>query len=268
MKEKKINILVIIVAVLVLLFVPIIKDYISKQKIEEISLETFNTKIASSESLLVYVGEPDKETTKSLRKMRDMTTNDHSYTYNVYTIKSSDETKELFGDKTNTVMYIDGDEQKKYTKFDDSIISEDVRAYLVGDIDNDNKSYKVAKDFASYKKIVKSDKVVMSVFGRETCVHCQNFKVVYNALANKYNLDVYYFDSDSYDMKEYSKIINMDLTVPAKCGSTGKDFALKEFSGTPLTIFTKKGKVVDCIGGEVKRASLIETLKSVSMISE
>ena len=47
----------------------------------------------------------------------------------------------------------------------------------------------------------------MAVFGRNTCFYCNKFKPVYNAVAEKYDLDIYYFDSDNYDSKEYSKII-------------------------------------------------------------
>ena len=60
----------------------------------------------------------------------------------------------------------------------------------------------------------------------------------------------------------------MDLTVPAKCNTEGVEFKMSEGFGTPLTIFTKKGKVVDCISGYVNRNSLIEKLKNNNLISE
>ena len=60
----------------------------------------------------------------------------------------------------------------------------------------------------------------------------------------------------------------MDLIVPAKCSSEGKEFKLSDGFGTPLTLFTKDGKVVDCISGYVNRSSLIDKLKTNNMISE
>ena len=71
-----------------------------------------------------------------------------------------------------------------------------------------------------------------------------------------------------YNKEQYKKVINLDITVPGKCSSTGKEFKLSEGFGTPLSIITKKGKVIDCIGGYVNRASLIEILKTNKMISE
>ena len=108
----------------------------------------------------------------------------------------------------------------------------------------------------------------MAVFGRDNCFYCNKFKPVYNAVSEKYDVDIYFFDSLSYDKTEYDKITNMDLTVPAKCNSNGTEFKLSDGFGTPLTLFTKKGKVVDCISGYVNRESLIDKLKTNKMISE
>ena len=83
----------------------------------------------------------------------------------------------------------------------------------------------------------------------------------------KYDLNVYYFDSDSYNLEQYKKIINMNLTVPSKFNN-GVQFKLSEGFGTPLTIITKNNKVIDCISGYVNRARLIETLKSNDMLRE
>lgn len=269
MKEKKINYgLIIFIGVLVILFIPIIVDYVKKQNIDEISVNVLKEKIESDESFVLYVGELDKKTKKELRKVRDMTTNDYSYPYSVYAVESSDKLNDLIGKDVKVALLIEGDIQKVYTKYDKKNLQEDTETYLVANITDDNKSYKVAENYSEYKKLVKSNKVIMSIFGRNSCTHCNRYKVVYNAVADKYDLDIYYFDSDNYNSKEYEKIINMDLTVPAKCGQTGEDFPLAQFSGTPLTIFTKKGKVVDCISGYVNRENLIDTLKNVSMISE
>ena len=98
--------------------------------------------------------------------------------------------------------------------------------------------------------------------------YCNKFKPVYNAVSEKYDVDIYFFDSLSYDKTEYDKITNMDLIVPAKCNSNGTEFKLSDGFGTPLTLFTKKGKVVDCISGYVNRESLIDKLKTNKMISE
>ena len=269
MKEKNINYgLIIFIVIVVILFIPIITDYIKNQNIEVLSSNEISEKIKADETFLVYVGDLEKDTKKELRKMRDLTKTDYSYDYGIYNVKSSDDIKEILGEDVAVSLYIEGDLQKNYTKYDVDSLNEDVEKYFIGNLTEENRAYKVVENFNSFKKIVKSDEVTVAVFGRDTCFYCNKFKPVYNALAEKYNLDIYYFDSDNYNKKEYSKIINMDLTVPAKCNTEGVEFKMSEGFGTPLTIFTKKGKVVDCISGYVNRSSLIEKLKSVDMISE
>ena len=269
MKEKNINYgLIIFVAIVIILFIPIITDYIKNQNIEVLSSNEIEEKIKAGETFLVYVGDLEKDRKKELRKMRDLTKTDYSYEYGVYNVKSSDDIKKSLGEDVVVSLYIEGDLQKKYTKYEAKSLNADVEKYFIGNLTEDNRTYKVAENFNSFKKLVKGDEVTMAVFGRDTCFYCNKFKPVYNALAEKYNLDIYYFDSDNYNKKEYSKIINMDLTVPAKCNTEGVEFKMSEGFGTPLTIFTKKGKVVDCISGYVNRNSLIEKLKSNSLISE
>lgn len=270
MKEKKINYgLIIFVVVLVILFIPIISDYIKKQAIEVLSSSEIEEKVNANETFMVYVGDMDKTTQKELRSMRDLTKNDYSYDYGVYNVKRSDNIEKLFGERTEVAIIIEGDIQEVYTKYDEEELKEDVEEYLVVNLNEDNISFEIADNFKEYKKIIKSEDVVMSVFGRDTCYYCNKFKPVYNAVVEKYELEkVYYFDSDSYDANEYKKIINLDLTIPAKCNSNGTEFKLSDGFGTPLTIFTKKGKVIDCISGYTDRSGLISTLKSVKMISE
>lgn len=269
MEEKKLNYgLIIFIVVLVILFIPIISDYIKKQNIEILSSSEISEKIDADKSFVLYVGDLDKTVKKELKRFRDATKTDYSYEYDVYNTKSNEDIKKLLGDKVEVAMVIEGDIQKTYAKYDEETISKDVDKYLLAKITEENASYKVAKDFKSYKKIVKSDEVTMSVFGRESCSYCNLFMPVYNAVAEKYEVDIYYFDSDNYDTAEYKKIVNLNLTVPSKCSSSGAEFKLSDGFGTPLTIFTKSGKVVDCISGYVNRSALVEKLKSVEMISE
>ena len=270
MKENKINYgLIIFIAIIVVLFIPIISDYVKKQSIEVLSSNEIQQKIDSGESMLIYVGNIEKDVQRHLRQLRDAVKNDYSYQYSVYNVKESNDINSILGDNVAVALIIEGDIQEIYSKYDKEDIIEDVNEYLLANINDDNKNYEVAKNFTEYKKTIKGKEVVMSVFGRNTCSHCNRFKVVYNAVAEKYDLDnIYYFDSDIYNQKEYKKIINLDLTVPSKCSSDGNSFKLSDGFGTPLTLFTKNGKVIDCISGYVNRKDLIEILKNVNMISE
>ena len=271
MKDSKTNYpLMIFIVIIIVLFIPIISDYVKKQSIEVLSSNEIKQRLEAGESLLVYVGDLQKDVQRDLRKLRDAVKNDYSYQYGVYNVKDSKDIKSLLGDNVKVAIIVEGDVQEIYSEYDEEDINEDVNEFLIANINDDNRNYEVAKNFNEYKKIVKGKEIVMSVFGRNTCSHCNRFKVVYNAVAEKYDLDdnIYYFDSDSYNAKEYKKIVNLNLNIPAKCSSDGNSFKLSDGFGTPLTIFTKNGKVIDCQSGYVTRKELIEILKNVDMISE
>jgi len=271
MKDNKPNYtLIIFIAIIVILFIPIISDYVKKQSIEVLSSAELKQKIESGESILVYVGDLEKEVQRDLRKLRDAVKNDYSYQYGVYNVKDSKDIKSYLGDNVKVAIIVEGDIQEIYSEYEKEDINENVNEFLLANINEDNRNYEVANNFNEYKKTIKGQDIIMSVFGRNTCSYCNKFKVVYNAVADKYDLEdnIYYFDSDSYNAKEYKKIVNLDLTIPAKCSSDGNSFKLSDGFGTPLTIFTKNGRVVDCQSGYVNRKELIEILKNVDMISE
>ena len=106
----------------------------------------------------------------------------------------------------------------------------------------------------------------MHVFGRNTCYYCNIFKPVYNEVAAENKLDIYYYDSDSFNSDEYSKILNSGINIPAECTSSKEETPLSSGFGTPLTLYFKNGKVVGCISGYVNKEKLETKLKSVGMM--
>ena len=153
MKEKINYGWIIFAVVIIILFIPIISDYIKNQNIEIITTEILQTKIKSKDSFLLYVGELDKSTTKELRKMREKTLNDYSYNYGVYNIESLKGLEKQFNDDNKVVIIVEGDVQKSYSKYDYSSVEEDVDVFLVNNITEDNRSYKVFKDLRNIKNL-------------------------------------------------------------------------------------------------------------------
>ena len=92
------------------------------------------------------------------------------------------------------------------------------------------------------------------------------FKPIYNEVAAENKLDIYYLDSDSMDSTEHSKILSSGLKIPGTCTESGEEQPLSSSFGTPLTLFTKKGKVIGCISGYVAKDGLLSKLKSVGML--
>lgn len=264
--KKKNSALIVAVVIFAIILAPIISNYFSTPVIEAITESEVLAKVDNVESFILYNGKKDKKTLRKLGNLIKMKSVDALTDYNVY-ILDGELTDENIKNQ-EVVIYIDGDIQKTISKFDVNEVTDSINSYYLGVFDKNNIYYKTADNFSAYKKIVNNDIVTMSVFGRNSCSWCNKFKPVYNAVAEKYNIDIYYFDSDSYNSSDYKKIINMDLTVPAKCSSNEQEFKLSDGFGTPLSIFTKNGEIVDCISGYLNRANLIQRLKDNGIISE
>ena len=141
-----------------------------------------------------------------------------------------------------------------------------INKYVNNEIPEDEIAYKTVETYKEFNALYKGKKTIMHVFGRNTCYYCNIFKPVYNDLAAENNLDVYYYDSDSFDSTEYNKILNSGIKIPAECASSGEETPLSSGFGTPLTLFTKNGKVTGCISGYVDSEKLESKLKEVGML--
>lgn len=274
MKGKVKNIVIALVIVAILL-VPIIADYVKNKGVEIIAYDRYSELLNSGKFSLIYYGNTESDDfaniSETLLEMKN------EYDIDVKAVNfdklNEDEKSEMFilNDKIEAesgLLFIDLGTTKYIHEGD--ISNNDLKVliekYSKSIIPEDEILYKIAKNATDYKKIINSKNVVMSVFGTTTCGWCNNFKVVYNDLANEYKLNIYNFDSDTYNETEYNKIMKLGLKVPKQCTQTGEAQLLSEISSTPLTIFTKKGKVIDCISGYLPTQSLEAKLKSVGMI--
>lgn len=264
-KLKKILLPVILVLVLLL---PILIDYVNSRKISVITYDEFNESIEDGLISLTFVGNVDTDDYKELKKK--LVNFKSTYEINVNSIKldslSTSEMTNLLVNNTPSYLITQNGKIVKVLEDVDKVDAQ-LNKYVNYVIPEDEITYKTLSTYKEFKSVVDSKKVSMHVFGRNTCYYCNIFKPVYNDLAIDYSLDsVYYYDSDSFDSTEYEKILNSGLKIPAECTSSGEEIALSSGFGTPLTLFTKKGKVVGCISGYVSSEKLEEKLKSVGMI--
>lgn len=111
---------------------------------------------------------------------------------------------------------------------------------------------------SSYNDIDVDKGLTMVTMGSETCPHCTNFKEVLNAVAVEKQINLYYLDVNNIDNAH-----NYD--IPIKCADTTDQKLLDGF-GTPLTLFFKDGKIIDCISGEITDVALKSRLRNVGMI--
>lgn len=267
---------IIVLAVVIVLMLPILIDFIGNSKIKEITYDKFLDVKDNNENAVIYVGNLSQDSYDStVDTLKDVlgnaTSTDYSSDYAVYSIDSSELTEEEIanlGTSNGYLFMVEGDIQKTLTSATEDYLVDLVDAYYNANFNSDNTSYKVAKNAKEYEKLVNSKDITVAVFGRDTCYYCNIYKPVYNAVAEKYGLDIYYFDSDNYNSKEYQKILKLGLTIPAECNSTGEESLLSDGFGTPLTLITKKGKTIDCISGYVNRETLVAKLTENKLIEK
>lgn len=289
MKESVVK-KIIIALVIIGLFIPVgIEMYKgATSKIETIAYSEISNIVKESGNnygfSLVYVSPESNENAEEVKQeVLDTVSSFNSITagealtasFVDYDSLSDSEKKEVFGDSTDKVAYITIYNGSKIRTVQGSMSTSQLREIVSADSGNGISSnlvnYKVAKDAAEYQKLVKDKKkVTMAVLGRDSCTYCNMFKVIYNKVTKDYGLEnVYYFNSDSYDKDEYTKVLSTDLVVPSACLDNKGDKKLSEANfGTPLTLFTKNGKVIGCIGGFVNEEKLVTKLKEVGMIKE
>ncbi len=282
MKKENVIKVVAVVLVVLLMFSPIIYEKTIGNRIKTLKYSDLEKKVTETQGygyVMMYVAS-DSDEVKQNRKdikeynetLKDANGQKTLVSYYIDYDKLSDSEKDtIFGtseEKTAYMFYVNGELlTTQYGEKNMNELQQYISAYSSNTLSPNLKNYKVAEDAEAYKKLVKNKKeVTMAVFGRDTCFYCNQFKVVYNQVAGDENIDIYYFDSDNYDKDEYSKIMDMGLKIPASCSDTGKEVDLQPGFGTPLTLFTKNGKVIDCINGYINKSTLLTKLQTVGMI--
>ena len=272
MKEK-IKSWIIGIVIVIVLIIPIVVNYVKTRNIETISFSEYNQETTSQNFSLIYVGDLSKD--KFSSKESDLLELRSKYDTSIKALNKEDISDEAWAtiEKLNPEIkndaYIFIEEGKIVYAASDLTkdrIDTLINKYYNDIIPEDEIAYKTFKTYKEFMKIVDSKTVSMIVFGRNSCSWCNKFKPVYNDAAAKYKIDIYYLDSDNFNSSEYSKIINSGITIPAKCTDTNTATPLSSGFGTPLTLFTKNGKSIDCISGYTNAEGLDNNLKTVGLI--
>lgn len=260
-------------AVVLILLIPIVVNYIKTRNIENINFSEYKEELQNQNFSLIYVGDLSTEDYDS--KEQDLLDLRSKHDTSIKALNKEDISEEAWATisslnkeisnnayvfvKEGSVVYAASDLTKERL---DVLIDK----YYNDIIPEDEIAYKTFTTYKEYMKIVDSKTVSMTVFGRNSCSWCNKFKPVYNEAVAEYNINVYYLDSDNFNSSEYSKILNSGLKIPAKCTDTNTEMPLSSGFGTPLTLFTKNGKVIDCISGYTNKDGLDQVLKSVGLI--
>lgn len=281
MKDKgKVIKIAIVLCIFLIMFIPIFIDMSENRILKTISMDEVEKAISDTASYnyaTIYVDSSDKEDIKDkkkeLKEIVEKYRAKDEKTINAYYLDSNDLSSadlKILKLKSGSAGYIfaaNGEVLYQTSeKLNKKSLENYVSLYTSSGVAKDLVNYKVVKNAKEYLNLVNGKAITMAVFGRTNCYYCQQFMPVFNTVAKEYKLNIYYFDSLKFDEKEYNKIMSAGLKIPASCSENGKEAKLEAGFGTPLTIFTKKGKVVDCISGYNKKSDLIKKLETVGMI--
>lgn len=277
---------IIAAVVVMVMLLPIIIDAVTNTILTTVEYDRFQERVIGTgnyDFALFYVApssdkdikDQKKEIKTVVERYKSVATNKVLQAYYMDSSEMSDaELSELLGEgtkeKTGYVIAVNGEVLKTIEgSLKESELVDVVEFYSANaeKVPEDMIKYKVPKDAKEFNTLIKDKKKVnMFVFGRDTCFYCNQFKIVYNTVIDENDLDsIYYIDSDTFDADEYDKIMDSGLMIPAKCNS-GTEKRLQAGFGTPLTLITKGGKVIDCINGYTNKNNLLTQLKTVGIL--
>ena len=113
-----------------------------------------------------------------------------------------------------------------------------------------------AKSVDEWYNDVINNKEVLTIYGASYCSHCQEYYPVISKIANKYDINLYFFEVDELqknDPAAYDKLMN--------------SFEIKDYKGSvPFTFIMRDGKYVNSTTGFATRELSIEFLKENGII--
>lgn len=273
--ENKWKNIIFVLLVIVVLAIPIVLDMVSNKKVEFITFNGYETIVDSGEFALIYYGDTSKndynEVNDKLVKVKsEFDINVKSLNKNDLSDKNKEtliDTNELFNSEFGWAFINNGSVEFIHEgKIEENQLKKLIDKYYNNIIPDDELSYKKFENAAEFKKVYNSKKPVMVVLGSINCSWCNTYLPVFNDAAREHEIDIYYLETSSFEEKEYEKIMNMGIKIPKSCTTTGSAQDLSEGFGTPLTLFFKGGKAIDCISGYVPKDRLDAKLKSVGVI--
>ena len=120
----------------------------------------------------------------------------------------------------------------------------------IGSVIEDNKSKSYLKEFYSD---LNGNENSLIMIGRDNCSWCQLFKPTLDYMSDKYDFDFTYVNTNELTNSAFNKML--------KSINVSSD----EF-GTPFTVVTKNGKVVDSLNGYTDEIDLLEFLKKYGFV--
>lgn len=240
-------------------------------KINELTLDRVINVVDKHDYSILYIGEPTeevKETLKSIKKLGRIEL--FSINASIIEVNSIIKNEEVKVKNAGDYLLFVGNEPVAVMEKDLNLerYEELVNKHFYNKIPESERAYKVIPKAKDYIKKVNSKKYTIAVFGYEGCSYCNLYLPVINKIAAERELDIYYFDRDSYDEEEWLDIMELDLEIPGECTLNGESTTMVAGFPKPMTLITKSGKLAGCIRGYVTEDVVIDKLEELKILED
>ena len=268
------------IVIVIIMLIPIIAEYTGGGKIRIISYDQFVTLFDHEEGIsLVYFGNPNDENFKDVQETLKIIRDEFGgrdgfeiFVVDHATISEEDleEIRDYFETEVAYVLIVDG--RLSQIIEGDTTLS-DLRTmmdmYINFIIPENSINYNQIRTFAEFERAVNGRNPRMIVFGTDDCPWAGRYRVMLNDLLDHADLRIYYINLTEMDQDyrfDLEQILDSGIKIPAECTAGDEDQPLSQPFGTPLTLFTRRGEVIDCIGGYVNAERLIPYLSRTGML--
>ena len=257
-KDKKIFIVIIAIVLILCFFILVKSISVKKTTINEI-----DSIIGKNTYTLFYVDDLTKDEKKKLNDIKS------ENAIKLYKLTDSKEDVINYIKSKENIDYTDGNiylifDSMKYLGYIDKNkdLNEYIKKYLYGYLPVNERVYSTAT-IDQYNHMYNSKDKTIAVFGDDTCSYCERLEPVINDIAKNKVYNIYYFNSSRMADGEYEALLNMNITIPASCNSSGEEKKMVDGYAKPMTIVSKKGKVIGCIKGYYDYNTYVNKLKEI-----
>lgn len=117
--------------------------------------------------------------------------------------------------------------------------------------------------FSEYQEKVKEDQFNIFILGMKDCSHCADYKPVVNQIANKYDLEVWYLDTNELEYDEYVYLHDNISVLKDRYDDAGNPGI-----PTPVTVIYRNNYELDSRLGDIGQNGFLNMLNESGVVKK
>lgn len=254
--KKKIIICVLFIIVVLVLIL------LRANSIKKTSIYGIDNNIGESNFTLIFYGNYNKDIRNELKELKK------TYGFNVFVLEATEQDVKDYLSISNGEVEIKGNLYLVYDKkgllgyIDDTKDKiEYIKKYLYNHIPTAERKYSTPS-VQEFKDMYLSKQVTITVLGDSYCGFCSQLESVINELATN-GTEINYINTTNLTEDELNQLYSLDIVIPGTCTNSGLEVNIKDGYAKPMTIVSKKGKVIGCIKGYYEYSTYLSKLNAI-----